>query len=211
MQKNLPFSFFSILFFCCISTAQGRLGQYNNAQELVNTLPSTSDGTALKTVYNIVIGIHQQHLSTLQLTAAQEASLSNIANGADTKAKPLAQAILESTGRYSFDQIILLASPEAPRIQAPSSNNNPQSSEELLIQPNPNNDIALVSWKLKNVSIQGELIEVFDFFGVQIKSLAINDLNGSTNLELSDMPSGIYFLKLKSLDQILVTKFIISH
>lgn len=81
---------------------------------------------------------------------------------------------------------------------------NPLSyNEELSVFPNPTDGIT-------NISLESPTnASLFDYTGRLIKQLNIT--SGSSKIDLSNQPNGIYYLKLKIKGQIIVKKIVLNH
>jgi hypothetical protein len=183
-------------------------GQFANAQELISSLSNTTDGTALKFVYNTTLAMRQQHQSVFQLTENQVNTLKGIAEG-NTKANHYAQAILQARGEEVLNIPIepTILEDDAPRIQY----NNSSSNQGILsIVPNPSNGESIIKWNLSG-TFKFAKIKVTDVRGIILKEFTISDSVGDYDLSNLHLNTGIYFVKLQSDSQDLVTKVIISR
>jgi hypothetical protein len=79
------------------------------------------------------------------------------------------------------------------------------TEETISIYPNPSNGI----FNILHEGIKGDIqIKVFDLMGEQYSDFEIKDSN-STKLDLSDLPAGVYFISIGSIDFSEVKKIVI--
>ena len=78
----------------------------------------------------------------------------------------------------------------------------PVANPEIKFYPNPANEYITVELAEVNRSAQ---VEVYNIIGKKLKSFVVNEVGTSFNIELSDLPKGAYFLRLKQ-DNLVQTK-----
>jgi trimeric autotransporter adhesin len=80
------------------------------------------------------------------------------------------------------------------------------NNETVTAYPNPASEIISVS--LKNKAAQG-IVTLYDMTG---KAIKVADLkNGEIKLIVSDIPNGIYFLKVNSVKEVFTNRVIVAH
>ncbi|MFI5170966.1 MAG: T9SS type A sorting domain-containing protein [Chitinophagales bacterium] len=90
------------------------------------------------------------------------------------------------------------------------------SDQQILIYPNPNNGTFLISATLRPLCAlcdkNGTIIEIYNSFGELIYSKQINETDGIINetIDLGNISSGIYFIKLSDGENEMVQKLIIN-
>ena len=67
-----------------------------------------------------------------------------------------------------------------------------EKEKDFIIYPNPANSYAVV----ESSKLMVESVDVYDVMGKLVKSFSLNDANDSFKIDVSDLQSGIYFLKV---------------
>ena len=83
----------------------------------------------------------------------------------------------------------------------PVSINETKSSSNIILYPNPSTNFIVVDG-LKN----DNFIEVINLQGQVVKNLNVS--NTKTTLDVSELPKGIYFIRINSDEELYVTKFL---
>jgi hypothetical protein len=81
---------------------------------------------------------------------------------------------------------------------------NSNANSNLSIYPNPNNGNFIIETNL----IEKQTLQIFDVTGKMVLSQTIN---GKTNIDMSSLDNGIYFIQLKTKENISTQKIIVQH
>ena len=82
---------------------------------------------------------------------------------------------------------------------------------DLVAYPNPADNEMTIKYSL-SAGLKSPKIEVYDVLGSKVRSEDIKDENGKFVLETMDLPSGMYFYKLKAEGtDLALRKFMVSH
>ena len=134
--------------------------------------------------------------------------MGNIAKG-NSKANHYAQAILQARGEDALNVPIEITteegSPNAPKIQS-----NISSNDKLFVQPNPSDGVANIKWNLGEQFVKGEL-KIMDIRGQILHSFQLEAAVREYNTNVLNLASGIYFVKIHTSQDDLITKIIISR
>ena len=88
--------------------------------------------------------------------------------------------------------------------------NVPSQKHELVIFPNPSDGVANIKWNLGEQFVKGEL-KIIDIRGQILHSFQLETASGEYSTNELNLASGIYFVKLHTLQDDLTTKIIISR
>lgn len=71
---------------------------------------------------------------------------------------------------------------------------DPQKIENIQIFPNPANDFLTI--KLANPEFSESKITILNPIGIEVKNMNIQNSSGSINIDIKDIPAGVYFLRI---------------
>lgn len=178
---------------------------WNAAQQVLNSLPnSTQDEQFFKQLYTIKRDLAQSNRSIFQITAAEEATITNIANHR-SRTSFEAQAILYLVRQIEFPvpmEHLPLPLPAytgtLPTIHFKNDVGNATATMPIKVYPNPAKDF-----------VQVEVLSAcdggyFTLYAIDGKKCLERPLVTGTNLlQTTDLPSGIYYYTISSNTQII--------
>lgn len=188
-------------------------GDYATAQSILDNLPATTpDEQEYKTIQQINLQF-QSATEAFSLSETQYQTLHNIATAYGTQA-PAACALLSLLrGEYCDWQLPTNAGsgkterkgyPQVPLIDL-------QASNKLMVRPNPGNDRIAVLVPPFVVEKEAT-IAVFDTNGKLYQQLGLAEGQSNLNLNISDLPNGIYIVNMTADGATVATaKLVVQH
>jgi len=128
--------------------------------------------------------------------------------GRSQSSDPLFNGYIDEFSVYNY----ALSANEVAQISGSLSNGiaGVASDSNLSLWPMPANDLLNISYTTENANSQSTLA-VYNSSGRLVMSKDIKSTNGGTELHVSELPSGIYLLKLNTGKESSIKKFIVNH
>jgi Secretion system C-terminal sorting domain len=165
---------------------------------------------ALKLLSNVELDLAQNGKTVLQMNVAQENVLKEIANG-ETPSKYPAQAMLE----LKNGNLIIRPTEIWPTTfnNEPIDNRSSQvqlPNNQFVIQPNPATAFLNINWSPLNLG-KSATIQLIDCNGKTHFNKTVISEDSAFELNVPDLQSGIYFVRLIFSNQNFVQKVVISR
>jgi hypothetical protein len=77
-------------------------------------------------------------------------------------------------------------------------------NNQISIYPNPNNG----NFIIETNAIEIQMLQIFDIAG---KTALCQNINGKTNINVNSLDNGIYFIQVKTSENVSITKIIVQH
>ena len=126
----------------------------------------------------------------------EEVSLMDFANKSITlRFKFYSDSFVKEDGFYFDDLTVSVISTITGIL--PNNENNLFVSDAY---PNPAEDAFSIQYKLKDND--NAVFELYDLSGNRLQTIQLNDNKGILNIQLSDLPAGVYYFRLKDGKQV---------
>jgi hypothetical protein len=180
-------------------------GNYNDAQALLNLLPSfyALEGQALldyndyKSLMQMQLAWQQQEQNIFELDSAEVAVLADYAEYSAGEAKYLARGILTYAFGYHYCECLTDSDSSfmKSRKTIPSKSFDRMFGLEVTVKPNPAGDWTTFNYQLPDNSSVG-IIEITDVSGAVIERFTATGTQGQKVWDTRQIKAGVYFYSL---------------
>ena len=185
-------------------------GQISQSQAVVATLDiNLLDNISFGSFFNILLNLKQQDLGLNQMSEPQINILVGIAYD-HTSTSFKAQAILEQFYGYHFPIEILQADGNMMyRSKSDDKKRAVKDSNLENIRPNPALDEVIISYNLNHLDISEINLSIYNIYGLLVKEMSLDPKMNEIKVDISNLPSSTYFVKITERNQDIQTvKFI---
>ena len=192
-----------------------------NALSLAKTLPAKYglEGEELKehNDYVEIIRIHESldetGRSALQLSDYEMSVVKGIADNGSGAAQSMAQAIIaEKTGIPADFMPISPTIPQYGMLRESAESdidNDEETAFSVTLSPNPTDNIVNVAYTLPEDELKASLV-MHNALGISVMTATLDGHSGMMTLDISELPSGIYFYTVSCSEDVRTGKLIVK-